>query len=394
MVRGVVVRKRAFWFAAGLLTYTYGVFPVILAIRGRLARRPVQAQAITPAVTIIVAARNEEASIGRKLRNIEELDYPNERLEVIIASDGSDDRTEDLVAAHAGRRITLLKLPRNGKAAALNAAVAAASGEILVFSDANSQYVPAAIRELVAPFADASVGGVAGNQVYARDAGSSSDAEGERAYWNIDRLLKRAESQAGSAVSATGAIYAIRRSLFDPIPPGVTDDFYTSVGVIAKGQRLVFAPRAMAYERPAGTGRLEFRRKVRIMTRGLAAIVARRELLNPRRHGFYAVQLFSHKVMRRHMTVPLATCSVLAPTLWRHGRVYRLATTVEVVFYLLAVGGLARWRMASHPVFSLPAFICSALAASAVASWNVLLGRRIDRWEPVHTEADAARIAR
>ena len=269
-----------------------------------------------------------------------------------------------------------------------NLAAERAAGEILVFTDANSRLAPDAIRQLVAPFADEEVGGVAGNQVYAGHGSAGASTDGERTYWSLDRQLKLAESRAGSAISATGALYAVRRALFDPIPAGVTDDFYASVGVIARGKRLIFAPSAIAFEAPSSSGRLEFRRKVRIMTRGLAAIRARSELLDPRVHGFYAVQLTSHKLLRRLMGPPMVACAIVAPTLWGRGAVYQLATVAQAIFYGCAAAGLLPWRGARLPMFSLPAFICSAVVASMVATWNTLRGHRIDRWEPIHGDTD------
>jgi glycosyltransferase involved in cell wall biosynthesis len=377
-----------FWASLGLLVYTYLAFPVIAMVRGMLVRRAHRTAPIVPPVSLIIAARNEAGSIGAKLRNIDQLDYPDERLEVIIASDGSEDATEAIVAAHRGRPVTLLRLPHDGKAAALNAAVAASAGEILVFSDSNSRYASDAIRRLVAPFADELVGGVAGNQVYERKPDGASGTDGERAFWGLDRLLKAAEGRSGSTISATGAIYAIRRELFSPVPPGVTDDFYTSVGVIVQGRRLVFALDAVAYEQPAASGRLEFQRKVRIMTRGLRAIMMRRELLDPRRHGFYAIQLASHKVLRRLMSVPLVLVAIASVSLWRRGLLYQAALVGQAGFYIAAVIGLLPWRGARYPVFNIPAFFCTATLASAIASWNVLRGRTIDRWEPARTDDD------
>lgn len=382
------MREAIFWGAVAVMAYTYVAFPILVILRGALAPRPVRSRPITPSVTLIVAAHNEEVAIAAKLANLERLDYPQDQLEILIASDGSDDRTDDIVAAHDGRPVTLLRLPRQGKAPALNLAAERATGEILVFTDANSRLAPDAMRHLVAPFADEDVGGVAGNQVYALRDGAGASTDGERTYWSLDRQLKLAESRAGSAISATGALYAIRRALFDPIPPGVTDDFYASVGVISRGKRLVFAPSAIAFEAPSGSGRLEFRRKVRIMTRGLAAIRARSELLDPRAHGFYAVQLTSHKLLRRLMGPPMVACAMVAPTLWGRGAVYQVATVAQAIFYGCAVAGLLPWRGARLPIFSLPAFICSAVVASMVATWNTLRGRRIDRWEPIHDDAD------
>ncbi|MEW6253925.1 MAG: glycosyltransferase family 2 protein, partial [Planctomycetota bacterium] len=314
-----------FWGAVALLTYTYALFPVILALRGLFWRRPVQAADIEPRVSLIIAAYNEAGSIAAKIENLLALDYPADRLQVVIASDGSTDGTAEVASRYASERIRVLALPRQGKAGALNDAVRAATGEILVFSDANSMYAPDAIRALVRPFADPAVGGVAGNQCYLSGGDASMTGAGERGYWSFDRLLKRTQSRAGSTISATGAIYAIRRSLFLPVPEGVTDDFVTSTRVIAQGYRLVFAPDAVAYEPVAKSSEVEFGRKVRVITRGLHGVLVMRELLNPFRHGFYALQLFTHKLLRRLMFAPLIVLLLVSIPLWDGGWFYQLA---------------------------------------------------------------------
>jgi GT2 family glycosyltransferase len=376
-----------FWSGTACLFYSLVAFPAVVLARGMLRRREPHARPIEPRVSIVVAARNEEAVIGNKMENLLALDYPPACLEVIVASDGSTDRTNAILERYADRGVHLLALPRLGKAAMLNAAVEAASGEILVFTDANSEFVPGAVRELVAPFADEEVGGVAGDQRYS----SVGDgiAEGEKRYWSFDRMMKVAESRAGHAISATGAIYAIRRELFDPVPEAVTDDFVISTGVIARGRRLVFAPHAIAHEDVATSPEVEFGRKVRIITRGLRAVLHRRALLDPRRHGFYAAQLFSHKVLRRLLAVPLAAVAVGSIGLWRASPFYRAAALAQGAFYGAALVGLAaRERpIGRHPLFALPAFFCMTNAAAFLAAVNVLRGRAIDRWEPARSTA-------
>lgn len=367
----------------GLIVYTYLLFPLILLVRALVRPRPFEQRDAEPLVTLVIAAHNEARSIGAKLDNTMSLDYPPEQMETIVASDGSDDGTNEIVGGYADR-VRLLSLPRNGKASALNAAIAEANGQIIVFSDANSIFARDAVRALVRPFADARVGGVAGNQRY-RSVKDREDgnAAGEQAYWSFDRLLKIAESRAGNAISATGAIYAIRRSLVGAVPEGVTDDFAISSSVIAQGYRLVFAPDAVAYESPAGSGRAEFRRKVRIITRGLRGVLIRRELLNPFQHGFYALQLFSHKVLRRLMVIPLLVLASMTGTLWSRGGLFRLAAASQAVFYLLAGAGLAfeGSRLARSRFLAAPAYFVMVNAASLVAIWNIVRGRRIDRWD-------------
>lgn len=371
-----------FWGALALILFTYIAFPALLFVRGLLARRPYQTADIEPRVSMIVAAYNEAAGIKTKLDNVLSLDYPADRFEVVIASDGSDDDTVAIVSQYTDRRVKLLALPRQGKARALNAAVAASSGEILVFSDANSLYAPDAIRALVRTFADPTVGGVAGNQRYIAEGSTSLSGDGERSYWSLDRRLKVFQSWAGNAISATGAIYAIRRSLFQPVPDGVTDDFVTSTRVIAQGYRLVFAPDAVAYEPVARSSDVEFGRKVRIMTRGLQAVLVMRELLNPFRYGFYALQLFWHKVLRRLMYLPFAVLLVANLFLWDHGWFYRITLGGQVAFYGCAVLGmvLAQTRIGQLKVFTIPYYFCMIYFAAALATWNVIRGRRITSW--------------
>ncbi len=373
-----------FWGATAIIAYAYLLFPALVVVRGRMRTRPVRSAPITPHVSLLIAAYNEEASIRARVENLLALDYPRDRIEIIIASDGSQDGTNVIAAAYAEQGIRLLALPRQGKAAALNAAVAASQGEILVFSDANSSYAPEAIRAIVRPFADPEVGGVAGNQVYLSAAGPAQSAQGEQSYWNFDRRMKQAQSQAGHTISATGAIYAIRRSLFRGVPAGVTDDFVTSTSVIAQGYRLVFAADAIAYEPAAGSSTIEFGRKVRVMTRGLRGVLLMRELLNPFRYGFYALQLFSHKVVRRLVALPLLALFVVSPLLWRRGWIYRLATLAQAGFYSLAAAGwlLRGTALGRHKIFSLPLFFCLVNGAALVAAFNLVRGHRIDRWEP------------
>lgn len=386
------MRAGIFWTAAGLVAYTYAVFPAMILARAKLRPVPYRSDDITPTVSLLVAAYNERGSIGAKIDNSLNLDYPSGLLEVIVASDGSDDGTNEIVAEYAGRGVRLLPLPRGGKAAALNAAVEASSGEILVFSDANSIYAPDAIRRLVRPFADATVGGVAGNQRYRPGTTSDATTAGERTYWDFDRVLKEAESRAGSTISATGAMYAIRRSLFSGVPVGITDDFAVSTSVIAQGQRLVFAPDAVAWEAVASSGGEEWGRKVRIITRGLRGVVERRALLDPMRYGFYSLQLLSHKVLRRLMGVPLLAMAVLAPTLWAHGPVYRVASIGQALVYGLGVVGLLLGRrgLGRRRILAVPGFFIMVNAAAMTAAWNVLRGRRIDRWEPARGASGAA----
>ena len=373
-----------FWGCVGYLVYVYAGFPLLVILRGHLQPRPFTRERIEPKVSMVIAAHNEADVIGDKIENALSLDYPPDRLELVVASDGSDDGTAGIVRRHANGRVRLLELDRVGKAAALNAAVEAADGDVLVFTDANSILDREAVRELVGPLADPKVGGVAGNQVYLSPEAGDSSVVGEQQYWNLDRTLKQAQSAAGSVTGATGALYAIRRGLFHPVRADVNDDLLTSLRVIAQGYRLVFAPRAVAYEHVVETASQTFSRRVRVMARGLRCVVVMRELLDPRRYGFFAIQLLSHKLLLRTAVIPLALLAAWNGVLWNHGWFYRAALVAQAAFYLLGVAGIvfANRRVAKLKPFALPAYFVLVNAAAAKAMWQLFRGEKHERWEP------------
>jgi len=374
-----------FWLSIAFLFYAYGGFALLVGFVGLVQRRGVRKLPITPSVSLIIAAYNEEKVIAERLDNALAMDYPRERLQILVASDGSSDRTEDIVATYASKGVLLLSLPRRGKIQTLNAAVARATGKILVFTDANIMCRADTLRELVANFADASVGGVAGHTAYTLDPDSESSSYGERLYWRYDTWLKKLESQTGSIVSAHGGLYAIRRVLFRPIPDGaVTDDFAISTSVIAHGYRLVFEPKALATEVAVPEAQREFRRRVRLMTRGLRGVFLRRRLLNPRKYGFYSVVLASHKLARRLVPVSLAILGVASLAAWSQGPTYQAAVLAQAFFYGMAAVGylLRRSRMGRLRLLYIPFYYCMANVACSVAWVHALRGRRIEVWQP------------
>ena len=326
-----------FWFSAALLGQAYVGLVLVAGLRAVLRPRPVRAARHVPDVSILIAAFNEAAIIRRKLDNTLALDYPCERLEIIVASDGSDDGMDDVVRAY-GADVRLLPLPRRGKNATLNAAAADARGEILVFSDADAVLEPDSLRHLVAPFCDPEVGGVAGEH---RRANHHQQRTVARLVWRIRRTERVMLSRAGSVTAAAGQIYAVRRSLFREIPEGVNDDFYTSVQPIAAHLRLVFEPRAASYPvTGARIVRAPFGRKVRVMTRWMRTLLTVGRLLNPLEYGFYSVQLVTHKILRRLPIVPGVLLGVAATRLWRRGSLYRLAAVGHWGLHAAAAIGL------------------------------------------------------
>lgn len=330
-----------FWTSAGALAYAYAGFSLVAVLRGVLRARPVAAGGELPAVTVIIAAYNESGVIGQKLASTMALDYPKERLEVIVASDGSSDGTAEEARRWAADGVRLLDLPRRGKNLALNDATAAARGDILVFTDADTMLPADALRHLVAPFADADVGGVAGERRHADHLASRR----KRALWAGKRTFRRQLSRAGSVTAAEGQLHAIRRELFRPLPPDVNDDFFISAQAVAAHRRLVYEPRAASYPVAGGTAvRAPFGRKVRQTERWLRAVLRMRRLMNPFEHGFFAIQLVSHKVLRRLAFAPLLVLAVTAPALWGRARVYRVATLAQVALHGAAALGFVLRR--------------------------------------------------
>jgi cellulose synthase/poly-beta-1,6-N-acetylglucosamine synthase-like glycosyltransferase len=379
-----VLAESLFWLALAMIVYAYAGFPIFLAAAALQRPRPVRRKFIQRTVNLIIAAYNEERTIAARIDNALSLDYPNQLLEVIVVSDGSEDATDQIVAAHRDPRVRLLRVPRRGKIHALNEAVAIAAGEILVFSDANTMFAGDALRKLVRNFNDPDVGGVAGRKLYLTAAGSDSCSRGETAYWSYDTMLKLLESSSGSTVSADGAIYAIRRLLYRPLTDAaVTDDFAISTAIVEQDQRLIFDGEARAYEFVVPTAEQEFGRKVRLMTRGLRSVLLRRRLLNPFSYGLYSINLLSHKVLRR--LVPLLLLTLLMSSLLLATETFYLAALAgQVAFYAVAATGslLRRTAIGRTKVFSLPFYYCLSNLSVLVALGKLVAGHRVELWRP------------
>lgn len=375
-----IIAQVLFWLALGIIFYTYIGFIIILAIRAYVRPRPFIRGSETPSISLVIVAHNESDYIMKKLENALELDYPTDKLEIIVASDGSDDGMDEMIREANLPQVNLLSFPRAGKNPTLNRAVEQAKGEILVFSDADSMLTKAALRDLSAPFSDPKVGGVGGDYRYETDV---VEGRGERTYWGYDRVLRSLQSRGGNLTSTTGQIYAIRRKLFKPVPGGVTDDFFTSVQVPSAHYRLVFEPKAKAFGPVAGSPGSEFKRKARIINRGLNSVWNNRHLLNPFEYGFYSLQLLTHKVLRRLLGIPLILLYVASIFIWDLNAFYTLAFLAQSLVYGLGFIGfvLRKTTIGQARVFSLPLFFIMVYTASLVALYNLLRGKRHDIWD-------------
>ena len=376
----------AFWASAGWIAFAYAGFPMLVLVRGLVRHRPLAQGGALPSITVVVPAYNESGIIVEKLENTLALEYPRGLVEVIVASDGSTDGTNELVEAF-GNGISLLALPRVGKNRALTRAAEVARGEILVLTDADTKLTVHTLLHIAAPFADSEVGGVAGERRHGAAASRPRfSARGKR-------LLRELMSRAGSVTSAEGQIYAVRRELFEPVPENVPDDFWISTRVVARHRRLVYQPDAASYPFAGATVvRDPFERKVRMTGPLFRSFWLGRDLLNPTEHGFYAVQLLSHKLLRRLVFVPVLGLALTAPALSRSGRVYRVIALGEGLLHgaALAAYVLRGSRFGRRGPLKAALGFEQSCVASAVALAGQVTGRRSrdDMWEPQRAEPE------
>jgi cellulose synthase/poly-beta-1,6-N-acetylglucosamine synthase-like glycosyltransferase len=361
-----------FWGAAFLIAYTYVGYAGWLRLRLLWRSRPVRRGAYTPPVSIAMVVRNEEETLETKLQNLLSLDYP--ACQVIVVSDGSTDGTEGILRVHESRLQLVLNQGSRGKASGLNDALKLAHGEIVVFTDARQKIEPGAVRLLTENFADPEVGCASG-ELMLGDATKGESNQGLSLYWRIEKLVRELEAASGSVVGATGALYAVRRTLLTSIPPGtILDDVYLPMQVVRQGKRAVFDARARAWDSPnLGAGR-EFSRKVRTLSGNFQLVQLAPWLLssdNPIRFEFV-----SHKLLR--LAVPFALVALLLTSLRLSGPFYRAVLILQLVFYGLS--GLALSRLVKRGILARVADAAGTFVllngAAIVALVNFITGRR------------------
>jgi hypothetical protein len=377
-----VIAEISFFGALAVIAWVYIGYPVVLWAVAMLRRRPVHRRAIEPSVSLIICAYNEERDIRRKLEETLACDYPADRLEVIVASDGSTDGTDDIVREFAPR-VRLLRVEgRGGKTLAQNAAVASARGDILVFSDVTTVYEPGTVRALVENFADPDVGCVGGDLHYLKEARNPS-AEGRALFWSYERQLRIWESQVHSIIGVAGCVYAMRRVLYQPLEAGAISDFIQPGMVTERGHRTVLEPAGIAYE-PVESQSLgeELYRRARVITRGLRGAFHMPALLNPLRHPWFATLLWSHRVLRWLVPVFLLLLLAASVALAGRGGLYRVALAGQLAIYgagLLAFA-LERARVRVPGLF-IPLYFCVVNLAPLLALAWLARGERKVVWE-------------
>jgi cellulose synthase/poly-beta-1,6-N-acetylglucosamine synthase-like glycosyltransferase len=377
-----------FWVCFAIVGYVYAGYPLLLwmGVFGR--RTDVRREVVTaagemlPMVSVIVAAHNEEAAIAAKIRNVLASDYPRERLELLIGSDGSSDRTEEIVRGHEGEGVGLISFPQQmGKSAIQNELVAAASGEILVFSDADCEFDAGAVRTLLRNFADEEVGLVTAAPLYL-NAGETTITRNESAYLRYESWIREQESRRGMLAMASGSLFAMRRKLWRPLHRELGDDFELPLRVAEAGLRNVLERGAVTVTRLSQVDAAAmFRLKVRIISKDFRALRMYGALLNPFKYGAMAVGLWSHKLLR--WLVPNFLLGMLVSSAFLAGPFYRTTYLLQVAFCAAALlGFLWRERALGFP-WSVPASFCLVNVAALVGTWMSLVGRSSGRWTPV-----------
>ncbi|MFC1646260.1 glycosyltransferase family 2 protein [Candidatus Omnitrophota bacterium] len=287
-----------FWLCAFLVLYTYFLYPLILGVLSIFIRRPVRKSDIVPYVSLIIAAYNEEKSIANKIENSLNLDYPKSKLQIIVASDCSDDSTDKIVLSFKDRGVILVRQnKRLGKTSTQNQAVQFAKGEVILFTDATTRLRSDVIRKIVRNFADESVGCVGAMLKYSDDK-KSKLGRARRIYWEYEKFLRRRESNLNSLLGVSGCCYAVRKKVYKAMDPQLISDFVISWFVVEQGYRSVFESEAQVYEDIVETERDEVNMRTRVVGRSIVAIKLMKRFLNPLRFGFFSFQLFSHKILR------------------------------------------------------------------------------------------------
>jgi cellulose synthase/poly-beta-1,6-N-acetylglucosamine synthase-like glycosyltransferase len=372
-------------FAAGvaLLIYTYAGYPLLMLLLSRIAANPVRKSDIAPRVSLIVTAYNEETAIARKIDHTLALDYPRDKLEIIVASDGSTDRTNEIVESYASSNVRLIRVAgRRGKTAAQNEAVRASQGEIVVFTDATTVLEKDVIRNLVRNFADPGVGCVGGELRYVNTS-AAAVGSGAVSYWHYERALKKWESIASSLIGVSGCLYAVRKSIYRDMPPELMSDFAVAMETYQQGYRVAYEGQAVACETALSDPVLEFAMRVRVAIRSYTVLWRKRELLNPFRHGIYAIQLLSHKVSR--YAAPLYLLDVwIANAFLLEYVLLQVFFAAQCAFYAVAMLGhwLIRHRL-SVKLLAAPYYFVLANTAALVALARFIGGDRIVVWKPV-----------
>jgi poly-beta-1,6-N-acetyl-D-glucosamine synthase len=379
----VTILAIIFWISLFLVAYTYTVYPALVwLLVSTTRRRQLFPQQTDPTVTVVVSLYNEEDVLRTKLQNIKAFDYPQEKLTFLFGSDASTDGTGAILAEATVPGLRSIQFEqRRGKASVLNDLVREATGDIIVFSDANTMFRPDTVRKLVRHFADPTVGAVSG-ELRIDEHPDAVTAIGETSYWNYENLLKQMESDVDTIMGATGGVYAIRRALFTALPTtkAITDDLLIPLNILKQGYRTEYEREALAFERGEGSIGSEFRRKARIGAQNFKTVGEIRNLLHPR-HGFRAFALWSHKMIRWSVPFLLVIIGVLACCLALVSQFFTYVLWLLGAFVGIAVLGYLLERLKVRAgILTFPYYFLAMNAALLMGFFRCAFGRQAPTW--------------
>jgi len=376
-----------------ILFYIYFGYPILLFLISIFKKNNVKmSKDYFPNVSLIIAAYSEEKIIEEKIKNSLNINYPKSKLEIIVFSDASSDRTDEIVKKYEKEGIRLIRIEgRKGKTICQNEIVKLAKGEIIIFSDANSMYEPCAIKKIVRNFFDEKVGCVVGELKYGEFITSNSVnvVEGENVYWDYDKIIKKLESKVCSVVTGNGAIYGSRKSIYVPLERNMISDFIEPLEIFKKGYKIIYEPEAVARENTAENSQKEFGRRIRIVTRSACSLLKNkslRELLNPFRYGIFSVQLLSHKVLRWFSGALMILIFLLNIFLLGRGTFYNLTMLGQGIFYMFALWGFINeiWlKRKSAKILHVAYYFCLSCIAMLYGMINAFRGKEMVTWETV-----------
>lgn len=382
-----------FWTSVAALFYVYVGYPLLVWLVGVLHPRVVKKSDFEPTVTILITAYNEEKAIRAKLENTLQLYYPKKKLEILVASDGSTDKTDEIVKEFAAQGVKLFRQEgRMGKTFTQNKAVEQSNGEIILFSDATTNYQTDVLTTILPNFADEKIGCVAGKLIYV-DETDSGVGKGAKSYWNYETFIKESESRACSLIGASGCLYAVRKSAYQPMYPEACSDFLICTVIYRQGLRSIYEPNAICTEETNRQTQKEFQMRVRVIGQTFTDLWRNREMLNPFRQGFYAIELISHKVLRYAVPLFLISIFITSAILDFYSNLFIGFFAIQVLFYLSAfIAWLFERKNISLGILAIPLYFVLTNLASAIGFYKFLSGERYAKWEPIRENSLESRL--
>lgn len=369
-----------FWLSILVPAYAVIGYPITLWIFSLLYKKDFYYKNDNLSLSIIVAAHNEDKNIKNKILSILNQTYQTNHLQIIIASDGSTDKTVEIAESFNDSRITVLNLPRAGKTTTLNVAIKHAKNDIIVFTDADNQWATDTLEHLLIPFSSDNVGACAGQMIIPHTGQSLS--VGDSFYRHYESWVREIENKTGCMVSADGALLALRKELFETIPLDVNDDFFLSTCAPINNKKIIYVKEAKVIDEGVDEADKQYRRRIRVTVGGLKSLAARRELLNPFKFKLYAIALISHKVIRRLsplFLIPLLISNFFIKDI--HA-IYTASLHLQLISYAIAIIGILDSNGRLPKVFKIAGYILITIVGMFVGCWQFVTGKKYSLWNP------------